>query len=83
MFIKFNLGAVGAIFNPPPPPNSSETVKPVALWFCSIQYLFFKDIHAKFGILNSPQSSDIGKNTNKGNFNVKISGQISFKQKLY
>ena len=83
-FFKLNLGAVEAIFTPYWfSINGSETVKPVGLWFCSIQYLFIRGIHAKFGILNSPQSSDFAKMTDKSNFSVHISGQISFKQKLY
>ena len=61
----------------------SETVKSIALLFCSIQCVFSGDIHAKFGIPNSPQSPDIKKkNACKGNFNVRLSGQIPFKQKL-
>ena len=41
----------------------SETVKSIALLFCSIQCVFSGDIHAKFGIPNSPQSPDIKKKT--------------------
>ena len=39
--------------------NSSKTVKVVNLVFCSTDWLFTRDIHAKFEIPNSPQSPDI------------------------
>ena len=41
----------------------SETVKAVNLAFCSFQHHFIKNIHSKFGILNSPQSPDLGQNS--------------------
>ena len=48
--------------------NSFETVKVVTLTFCCIQQLFFRDVRAKFGIPNSPQSSGIEQNSDGGCF---------------
>ena len=41
----------------------------------SIQQHFIKDIRAKFGIPNLPQSPDIRQNSDKGISNFRISGQ--------
>ena len=85
--IKFNLGERGGgggsnfTFNPLSIStscfslNNSETVKAVTLAFCSFQYLFIRDIHAKFGIPNLPQSPDFGQNPGKGISDFWISGQ--------
>ena len=35
--------------------------------FCSIKYLFIRDVHTKFDILSSLQCSDIGENSDGGN----------------
>ena len=64
----------------PPPPcwvflKNLETVKSVALAFCSIQSFFIRDIHAKFGIPNSPESPDVGQSSGRGISNFWISGQ--------
>ena len=53
----------------------SETVKAVTLAFCSIQWIFIRDIRAKFGIPNLSQSSDIGQNSDGGFSDFLISGQ--------
>ena len=41
-------------------------MKAVNLAFCSIKLLFIRDIHAKFGIHNSSQSSDMAQNSDEG-----------------
>ena len=56
--------------------NNSEPVKAVTLAFCSIQQLFIRYIRAKFGITNSAQSIDIGKNSDKSISDFWISGQV-------
>ena len=43
--------------------------------FCSIQLYLIRDVHAKFRIPFSPQSPDIGQNSNRGISNFRISGQ--------
>ena len=43
----------------------------------------FRDIRAKFGIPNSPQSSDIGQNSDGGVFDFPISGQSLIKENCY
>ena len=43
--------------------------------FCSIQRLVIRNICAKFGIPNLPQSQDIGQNLDMGISNLWISGQ--------
>ena len=63
--------------------NNSETVKAVTLAFCSIQEHFIRNIRAKFGISNSPQSPDIGQNSNGGIFDFRISGQSLIKENFY
>ena len=58
-----------------PSVNNSETVKAVTLAFCSIQQHFIRDICAKFGVPNWPQSPDIGQNSGGCISNFWISGQ--------
>ena len=60
--------------------NNSETVKAVTLEFCNIQQHFIRDIRPKFGIPNSPQSADIGQNSDGGISNFRISGQSLIKE---
>ena len=55
--------------------DNSETVKAVTLTFCSIQYLFIRDIHGKFSISNLSQSPDVRQNSEEYIFNFRISGQ--------
>ena len=55
--------------------NNSKTEKAVNLTFCSTQKLFIKYILAKFSIPNSPQSPDIGQNSDGGISDFRISGQ--------
>ena len=55
--------------------NNLEKMKGITLGFYIIQYLFIKNTRAKFAILNFPQSSDIGKNSDRDIFNFWISGQ--------
>ena len=50
-------------------------MKAVTLAFCSIQWHFIKDICAKCGIPNFPQSPDIGQNPDGGISDFRISGQ--------
>ena len=59
--------------------NNSETVQALTFAFCSIQQHFINDICAKFGIPNLPQSSDIGKNSDRGISDFQISGQSLIK----
>ena len=53
--------------------NNWESVKAVTLTFCSIQQLFIRDIRAKIGIANSPQSPYIGQNSHRGISDFRIS----------
>ena len=55
--------------------NNSKTIKAVTLEFCSIQQHFIRNIRAKFGISNLPQSPYIGQNSDVGISNIWISGQ--------
>ena len=55
--------------------NNSETVKAVTLVFCSIQKLFIRNNRTKSVIFNSPQSPDIGKNSDEGVSDFQISDQ--------
>ena len=55
--------------------KNSETVKAVTLVFCSIQWIFIRDIRAKFGIPNLSQSPDIEQNSDGGFSDFFISGQ--------
>ena len=55
--------------------NNSATVKAVTLAFWNIQYHFIRNVRAKFGILYSPQSSDIGQNSDREIFDSRISSQ--------
>ena len=50
--------------------NNLETVKTVALAFCSIWQSVIRNIHAKFGIGNPPQSPSIGKDGEISNFPI-------------
>ena len=50
-------------------------VKGVARAFCSIQYLFIRDIRAKFGVPDLPQSPYIGGNSDGGISEFRISCQ--------
>ena len=65
--------------------NNSETVKAVALTFCTIQQHFITNIRTKFGIPNLPQPPDIGENSYKGisHSDFRISDQASIKQNCY
>ena len=60
--------------------NTSKTVNAVTLKFCSIQWHSIRDIRAKFGIHNSPQSPDIVQNSDGGISNFRISGQSLIKE---
>ena len=60
--------------------NNLETVKTVTLAFCSIRSHFIRDICAKFGIPNWPQSLDIGQNLDVCISNFRISGQSLIKE---
>ena len=48
----------------------------VMLAFYSIQWFFIRETPAKFGIPNSPQSPDIGQNSDVRISNLPISGQL-------
>ena len=50
-----------------------EMVKVATLEFCSIQKHFIRDIRAKFYIPNSPQSPDIGQNSDGGICDFRVS----------
>ena len=56
-----------------------NSVNVVKLIFCSIQYHFIRHVLAKFGILYSSQSSDIGQNPEEAISNFRISGQSFIK----
>ena len=56
--------------------NNSERVKAITLTFFSIQKPFIRNICAKCGILNSPQSPDIGQNSDGGISDFWIFGQF-------
>ena len=60
--------------------NNSETVNAVTLEFYRIEKHFIRNIFAKFGILNLPQSLDIGQNSDKGITDFRISGQFLIKK---
>ena len=53
--------------------NNSEMVKVATLEFCSIQLHLIRNSHAKFGNPYSPQSPDIGKNSDGGISHFRIS----------
>ena len=63
--------------------NKSETVKAVALAFCSIQWHFIRDIRAKFCVPTLPQSPDIGQNSDGSISNFRISGQSLIKENCH
>ena len=54
---------------------NSERLNAVTLAFCTVQKLFFRIIHAKFGILNSPQSPHLWKDSVEVISDFQISGQ--------
>ena len=54
--------------------NNSQTVKAVTLPFYSIYQNFIKNICAKFGIPNLPQSLDIAQYSDQGISSFRISG---------
>ena len=58
-------------------------VKAVKLKFCSIHLTSIRDIHAKFGVHNSPQSPDIGQNSDGGISDFRISGQSLIKENCH
>ena len=60
--------------------NNSKAVKAVTLEFRSIQEHSITDITAKFSIHTSPQSPDIGKNSDGGISDFWISGQSLIKE---
>ena len=59
--------------------NNSETIKAVSLKFCSIQQRFTREVLTKFDIPNSPQSPDIGQNSDGCIADFRISGQSLIK----
>ena len=63
--------------------NNSETVKAVILAFCINQKHFIKNIRAKLGISNLPQSPDIGQNSDSGISDFQISGQSLIKENCH
>ena len=63
--------------------SNSKTVKAVTLEFCSIQQHSIRDICVKFGIHNSAQSPDIGKNSDGGISDFRISGQSLIKENCH
>ena len=76
-----NLGG-GVILLPPHwfSVNNSETVEAASLIFFSIQLHLLKDVHTKLGIRYSPQSPDIGQNSDGGISDFWISGQSLLKR---
>ena len=60
--------------------NNSEMIKSIILAYCSIQQRFIRAIRAKFVIPKSSQSSYIGKNSDWGISNSRISGQSLIKE---
>ena len=63
--------------------DNSETVQAVTLAFCSIQYRFIVDICGKFGMSSSPQSPDIGQNSDRDYFDFRIFGQSLIKENFH
>ena len=63
--------------------NNSETVKAATLALCNFQWHFIRDVRAKFGILYSPQSPDIGQNSERGISDFQISGQSLIKRNCH
>ena len=63
--------------------NNSKTVKAVTLEICSIQWNSIRNIRAKFGIHNSPQSPGIGQNSDGGISDFRISGQSFTKENCH
>ena len=56
--------------------NPNPGGEAVMLAFYSIQWFFIRQTPAKFGIPNSPQSPDIGQNSDVSISNLRISGQL-------
>ena len=63
--------------------NYSKTLKAVNLKLDNTQLNFIRDIHFKFGIHNSLQSPDIGKNSGNGISDFRVSGQSSIKENCH
>ena len=63
--------------------NNSKTVKAVTLEFCSMQKYFIRDICAKFGIHDSPESPDIVQNSDGSVSDFRISGQSLIKKNCH
>ena len=63
--------------------NNSETVKAATLALCSIQLHLIRDVRAKFGFPYSPQSLDIGQNSDGRISNFWISGQSLIKSNCH
>ena len=59
--------------------KNSKTVRTVTLAFCSI----IRNIRAKFGFHNSPQSPDVGQNSDGGISDFRISGQFLIKENCH
>ena len=63
--------------------NNSKTWKAIALVFCPIQKLFFRNICAKIAIPKSPLSPDIGQKLEGGNSDFRISVQSLIKENFH
>ena len=75
----------GKILHPPSwfSLNNSETVKVATLAFCKIQLHLIRNVLAKFCIPYSPQSPDIGQNSDGGICNFQIYGQSLIKRNCH
>ena len=62
---------------------NSEKVKAIALAFFILWQHFIRDIRAKFGIPNSPQSLDIGQNSDGCISDFRIPGQSLMKENCH
>ena len=91
-FFNPTLGGGGGNFTPllvvTLPPcwfnvNNSDKVKAVALAFYSIQQHFIKNICAKFGNLNLPQSPDTAQNSDGAISDYWIYGQSFIKENCH
>ena len=60
--------------------NNTETVKAATIAFCSIQEHFIRDIRIKLFIPYSPQSLDIGQNSDRDIPDFRISCQSFIKK---
>ena len=63
--------------------SNLEMVKAVTLAFCSNQQHLIRDIHAKLGIPNLPQSPNIGEISDRGIPGFRISGQSFIKNNCH